>query len=975
MKLCMITFTLLYHIPYAICLEVFSTTSEEVVEGDSVLLRCSYKNEKLSDTMFVVLWQKIDPITGNAFTVFNSQKTSGNSGKYATKRLKLVGMANLEISMSLRSDAGKYRCQITPLPSFEQNEAFTELTVSYPPEFSLPTNRTIYLDEGKQITLPCFARGLPNTISYSWFYKSNSEKETALSVQEDRSLHFVEGRRLRISRFYQHHEGVFRCEATNAVGSANLHTRLLLKRPVQFYVAPKRNIDILEGHDLVMEARASGIPNNITYKWFYEGAPIDLFGWSTVFGFQNNQILPFLRIIQVENGTQLEIKEVHRQVAGIYTCTAFNEVGSPARFNITLDVLYPASFVFAPPINYIVVEGQNLNIDCVGTGNPLPKTKWQIPTLEILTTTSFLSRRYVVADNGSFLISPVLHNDSGMYRCLLFNRVGAVAVAKTTVIVMFAPRLIEVPRTVYKVGMNATFTLPCHAAGLPQPTYTWYKDLQKIDSNQVNNTSLQLNNIQPLDMGTYRCQVKNRLGLIFTETQLLVQFPPRVNLVSHKSVVIKDRVNITCEVSGYPLPSLQWLHSQGPLGVGSFVSNETNRNLYISEEIVEHHFLQSSLVIKETKMRDFGRYHCVTSNSLGETQKFCELQRKDSVRFVDNITVSYITANSISLAWNLSVQSLENMMTYCDVKLDGSSEVIKSVECSLRCCRLTSLNTSTTYRLVVYLVNSAGVRQSAHAITATTTVGETSYLLSTLPLPSSTSISSQATRSFTTSLGLHSTLGVTNGTMILMNDVSYDVTQGCVKWTTESSFENAITSTGILNGIPQCVKVEMKTSNRSDWQPVARCVPIWSEIFHLPIQGNENVKIRLSVCWDLNAACGPYIQVHKTTTNSAEETLATPIDDAPSLLDTWLPAIIGSLLALSFVVVVYAFSYAHAHRCRHKMTSNPFDLELKRHRAKLLREMLKEQRKRDLDSNNYSRFLRQNTPCRSWTIPGRAGRN
>ena len=52
---------------------MFSTTSEEVVEGDSVLLRCSYKNEKLSDTMFVVLWQKIDPITGNAFTVFNSQ--------------------------------------------------------------------------------------------------------------------------------------------------------------------------------------------------------------------------------------------------------------------------------------------------------------------------------------------------------------------------------------------------------------------------------------------------------------------------------------------------------------------------------------------------------------------------------------------------------------------------------------------------------------------------------------------------------------------------------------------------------------------------------------------------------------------------------------------------------------------------------------------------------------------------------------
>ena len=33
-----------------------------------------------------------------------------------------------------------------------------------------------------------------------------------------------------IEGFYQHHEGVFRCEATNAVGSANLHTRLLLKR-------------------------------------------------------------------------------------------------------------------------------------------------------------------------------------------------------------------------------------------------------------------------------------------------------------------------------------------------------------------------------------------------------------------------------------------------------------------------------------------------------------------------------------------------------------------------------------------------------------------------------------------------------------------------------------------------------------------------------------------------------------------------
>ncbi|XP_047119733.1 Down syndrome cell adhesion molecule-like protein Dscam2 [Schistocerca piceifrons] len=118
---------------------------------------------------------------------------------------------------------------------------------------------------------------------------------------------------------------------------------------------------------------------------------------------------------------------------------------------------------------------------------------------------------------------------------------------------------------------------------------------------------------------SYQCRTKHRLSgetrlsatkgrLVITEPQTSVA--PKVK-ESHVSSVrmaaqLKMTVVITCMVQGFPLPSFRWY---------KYIDGTTRKQPVILDERVKQ--VSGTLIIKEAKVDDSGKYLCVVNNSVG----------------------------------------------------------------------------------------------------------------------------------------------------------------------------------------------------------------------------------------------------------------------------------------------------------------------------------------------------------------------
>ena len=76
------------------------------------------------------------------------------------------------------------------------------------------------------------------------------------------------------------------------------------------------------------------------------------------------------------------------------------------------------------------------------------------------------------------------------------------------------PHFTAKPPSSVTVKEKQIITLPCKAAGFPQPVITCYKNGHQIDDErlQFNKKDLKIKNIQFDDRGIYTCTAENLLG-------------------------------------------------------------------------------------------------------------------------------------------------------------------------------------------------------------------------------------------------------------------------------------------------------------------------------------------------------------------------------------------------------------------------------------------------------------------------------
>jgi len=180
-----------------------------------------------------------------------------------------------------------------------------------------------------------------------------------------------------------------------------------------------------------------------------------------------------------------------------------------------------------------VVAGEDVLLDCVGDGDPAPKTRWTRvgpgfpPDGLLLDLPS-----YKVVPGKGLRLTHVHPSQAGTYSCSLTSSIGSVS-AVSQLDVHEAPVITVRPRSETVVSFGETVTLECLATGSPPPALLWMheKDRTVLLPGDRTDSGLEVSErgfltIQSVKTSsTYVCVAVNVVGAAMARSYLIVESP------------------------------------------------------------------------------------------------------------------------------------------------------------------------------------------------------------------------------------------------------------------------------------------------------------------------------------------------------------------------------------------------------------------------------------------------------------------
>ncbi|XP_018302242.1 fasciclin-2 isoform X3 [Mycetomoellerius zeteki] len=352
------------------------------------------------------------------------------------------------------------------------------------------------------------------------------------------------------------------------------------------------------------------------------------------------------------NTYSLKIKNVQEQDDGVYTCRAsVQTTGELQERPIRVEVhIRPAITEFPKPID--VIEGENADIRCNGTGKPPPVITW----VKSLTqqNLSITDRFGVDPVTGILTITNVNREDSGEYQCMATNAAGT-ATATTQINVIIKPKIMEFMNKTVVEGKSVE--IQCKAFGRPSPKVSFRKltlDKPYADGAQSEDDRIIVRN-KPDDMssdvtvgilsitdvltdndGLYECVAENTGGVAYKNGHLTVEFPPSFRNMPNMTFWSWESrpVNLTCIAESIPNATIRWtLHEQ-----------KIDNDAYI-EQIGNGPV--STLQIRPIDRRYYTHYKCIAMNPHGTREHIIELREAAKPSELLSVKMAEITATTI----------------------------------------------------------------------------------------------------------------------------------------------------------------------------------------------------------------------------------------------------------------------------------------------------------------------------------------
>uniref|UniRef100_A0A8C1H8Z1 Neural cell adhesion molecule L1 n=1 Tax=Cyprinus carpio carpio TaxID=630221 RepID=A0A8C1H8Z1_CYPCA len=248
--------------------------------------------------------------------------------------------------------------------------------------------------------------------------------------------------------------------------------------------------------------------------------------------------------------------------------------------------------------SYLVLSGQNLELECIVQGLPSPKIQW-------IRKDGVLSESRTSKDSYDRVLrfKNISESDSGEYQCTATNLQGMIT-HTYSITVEAAPYWIKKPKSqLYAPG--DTVKLDCKADGIPSPDVTWSinGNLLTDPKRSLKHGVLTLKNVELSDTAVYQCKAVNKHGSILINAYVyVIELPPQILTEDGLmySVAEGQTTEMACETFGSPQPNVTW---EGETW-GALVANPRMSQLP-----------DGSLQISNASLNDSGQYTCTVSNS------------------------------------------------------------------------------------------------------------------------------------------------------------------------------------------------------------------------------------------------------------------------------------------------------------------------------------------------------------------------
>ncbi|XP_068771088.1 hemicentin-2 [Struthio camelus] len=527
--------------------------------GDTAVLHCDLEEQPGS----AVTWYRD-----------GQELAAGDNG-----RILLKGWW-LEIENTQASDEGLYGCRVAG--AVGEAAQTLMLTVQVPPSIEDPQQETLAAAMGSPLVLTCEVTGVP-VPAVTWLKDGRP-----LESSPERGL-VSRGTQLQISPLQPFHEGRYTCLARGADAEVRKDFLVLVRVAPRITSAgvPSEH-SVLEGSEVTLECQAEGQPApEIT--WLKDGQPLGL--------------QPPSRGRLAPDGSSLLLEGLQAADAGAYTCLAQNSAGEDTRLH-TLSVLVPPSIESGAGDAEAVrgVLAGLVTLECRARGSRPLQLSWLKDGLPVR-----LSPRVRLLSAGRTLrISPAQVSDAGLYTCVAASQAG-VAERSFVLQIQVPPVLEGTPESseeqAVMVGSEVTFA--CEAAGSPAPVLSWLKDGKPlVPQSNGTGSRLHLEAVGPADSGVYSCLAVNEAGEASKHFHLVVMAPPRVEAPTQPvemSVVVGAPLELTCLVTGVPMPTVTW-EKDGQLLAGP--------QLVVGNE--------SIFRIESVEVASAGLYTCLAASPAGE---------------------------------------------------------------------------------------------------------------------------------------------------------------------------------------------------------------------------------------------------------------------------------------------------------------------------------------------------------------------
>uniref|UniRef100_A0A3Q3VIY6 Uncharacterized protein n=1 Tax=Mola mola TaxID=94237 RepID=A0A3Q3VIY6_MOLML len=426
----------------------------------------------------------------------------------------------LVLVLTASDNMADYRCDARN-EAKKTISAHTKLTVHFTAISMTITTKQEVLRRGQVLTLECQSGSSNPKASVSW--SLGSHRFGKGEEQAPRNAHFggvSVHSSLSLNLTSQHHNQRVICQAYSPVlaEGANTYFKLSVLYPPEFSPKQPTQVQVVEDDMATIPLLVSANPEEVSCIWLHrrdklvkEGDPH--YDWP--------------------DGYSLEIKNVTRKDAGVYTVKCTNDEGVN-QTSIMLDVQYAPS-VKAERDPVFVNVGETADLICVADANPIIPGMFSWRFLGEVEME--MGEDTQQDESGLLTIYAVTRAHAGLYQCTANNGIAPTATADVQLVVQFKPELQKGPqwRKVASRGDGTTTAeVMCQAEGIPRVDFSWDKNGLLMDfanpryeertvrEGSIHTSTVRVVNVSSgLDYAVFSCTAHNTLGEDKLDIQLV----------------------------------------------------------------------------------------------------------------------------------------------------------------------------------------------------------------------------------------------------------------------------------------------------------------------------------------------------------------------------------------------------------------------------------------------------------------------